>query len=314
MRTHRLCAALTVLVTVVALAACGSSAKPNPGATRGKGAFPATITDSYGKVTIPARPTRIFSLSPSGTEMLYAIGAGSQVVGVDKDSDYPAQAPRTSIDPLNVSAEGIATYHPDLVVLDDNSTQLIQQLAKLKIPAVYDPAANTLDDTYTEIDRLGVATGRVQAAGSLVQQMRSQIAQEVARVHPKAPNLTSYWEIDPTYYTVTSHTFIGQLLSMAGAHDIADSAPNAAGGYPQLSAEAIIHANPDLIFLSDGPGGGGQSAATVKARSGWSAIRAVQTNEIITLNVDVASRWGPRVVQLFTQIVDAVDAAPAPPG
>ncbi len=291
MRFRKLSVVLAI-AGLVALAGCGSSSKPASSPTSGP-------------------PTRIVSLSPTATEMLYAIGAGPQVVAVDKDSDYPPQVPRTKLDPLNVSAEALATYHPDLVVVSDNSNNLIKQLATLKIRAIDDPSANTLNDTYNQINGLGAATGHPAAAANLVQQMRSSIATTAAQLHPQAKDLTYYWELDQTYYTLTSHTFVGQLMSMAGVHNIADAAPNAAGGYPQLSSEAIVHADPDLIFLSDTLCCG-QSEATVKARPGWSTIRAVQTNQVVGLNDDIASRWGPRVVQLFQQIVQAVNAAPAP--
>jgi iron complex transport system substrate-binding protein len=302
---HRLpvLAALAAALALVA-AACGSSVKTSTP--------PAAGNRASNGVAIPADPTRIVSLSPTATEMLFAIGAGHQVVAVDKDSDYPPSVPRTNVDPLHVSGEALARYHPDLVVTSGDSANLPHQLAVLKIPAVVDPAADTLNDTYTQIQGLGVDTGHTAAATNLVTSMRTQIADLQAQAHPKAPGMTYYYELDQTFYTVTSQTFVGQLFTMAGVHNIADSAPDAAGGYPQLSSEAIVHDNPDLIFLADTLCCG-QSAATVKARPGWSSIRAVQTGQIVGLNDDIASRWGPRVVDLFRQIVQAVNAAPPPP-
>jgi iron complex transport system substrate-binding protein len=116
-----------------------------------------------------------------------------------------------------------------------------------------------------------------------------------------------YYELDDTFYSVTSKTFIGQLLRMLGLENIADAVGKGSGGYPQLSAEYIIESDPDLIFLADTKCCG-QSAETVAKRPGWAGLTAVAEGGVVPLDDDVASRWGPRVVELLEPISDAAAA------
>jgi iron complex transport system substrate-binding protein len=138
--------------------------------------------------------------------------------------------------------------------------------------------------------------------------MRHDIAKLVADV-PAHNALTYYYELDPTYYSVTSATFVGSLFTSVGLKNIADGAAPAGNAYPQLSAEVIVKANPDLIFLADTVCCG-QSVASVGRRAGWSGITAVKTGQVVALDDSVASRWGPRVVDLVRAITAAVAKAP----
>ena len=123
---------------------------------------------------------------------------------------------------------------------------------------------------------------------------------------------TYYYELDQTYYSVTSSTFIGKVLGLLGLRNIADQAPSAAtsGGYPQLSAEFIVQSNPDWVFLADTICCG-QSVHTVSARAGWSTVKAVQKGQVVALNDDIASRWGPRIVNLLQTVETALEKHPA---
>jgi ABC-type Fe3+-hydroxamate transport system substrate-binding protein len=250
----------------------------------------------------PAPARRIVSLSPTATEMLFAIGAGRQVVAVDSNSNYPKQAPRTSLSAYQPNLEAIAGYKPDLVVYSDDPGELAAGLTRLGIPALKQPAANGLDDTYRQLEELGRATGHVAEAGKLVATMRAEIARIVAAGRPER-HLTYYHELDKNLYTATSKTFIGQLYSLLGMENIADLADKDKTGYPQLSAEYVIKADPDLIFLADTKCCG-QSAKTVAARDGWDQITAVKSGGVVELDDDVASRWGPRVVD-FLKVIAA---------
>jgi cobalamin transport system substrate-binding protein len=237
--------------------------------------------------------------------MLFAVGAGDQVVAVDDQSNYPREAPTTKLSGYQPNAESIASYRPDLVVYSNDLGDVRSALDDLGIPALEQPAAAKLDDVYDEIEQLGRATGNEARARDVVAAMRSQIAAIVAAV-PKPPHpLTYYYELDDTYYSVTSSTFIGRLFSLLGLRNIADRAKGAASGYPQLSAEYIVHADPDLIFLADTKCCG-QSAATVAKRPGWNRIAAVRNHDVIPLDDDVASRWGPRIVELLKAIALAI--------
>ena len=299
--------AAAVLTLALACAACGSSSPASSGNAKGTGkAFPVTVGTFVGDVHIQARPDAIVSLSPTATEMLYAIGAGSQVKAVDSDSDYPKTAPITKLSAYEPNAEAIAAYQPDLVVISNDINGISAKLTQLHIPVLDLPAASTLSQEYAEFDQLGSATGHLAQAQAEDAALRSQIRKIVASEPKHSKPLTYYYEIatDP-YYTVTSSTFIGSLLSLLGMKSIADAATGAAAadGYPSVSAEFILKASPDYLILADtGPTGGGQDAATVDGRPGWSVLTAVKDKHIILVNADVASRWGPRITQLLQAV------------
>lgn len=287
-----------------------SSAASSAPSTR---SYPVTVTATNGSVTLDAQPTAIVSLSATATEMLYAVGAGSQVIGVDNYSDYPTQGlPATKFDAYQLNIEAVAKVKPDLVVASNLSDDQLKRFAALKIPVLLDTAATKIDDTYRQIDQLGAATGHPGEATALVEQMKEHIAKIVAEAPKFTPPATYYYELEQTYYSVTSDTFIGSLLGMLGLHSIADSAEGAAssGGYPQLSAEFIVKSNPDYIFLSDTKCCQ-QSPATVAARPGWSTLSAVKGDRVVPLDDDIASRWGPRVVDLLQDVVTAMEEHPA---
>jgi iron complex transport system substrate-binding protein len=266
--------------------------------------FPIKVRTSSGVVTIKSRPKAIISLSASATEMLYAIGAGSQVKAVDKYSNYPPNAPVTGLNGFSASAEAIAKYRPDLVIVSYDPASFSAQMAKLKIPVIYDPAAPSLAVAYQQYVGLGQATGHVQGALTEVSRLKSGIASIVKSTPQASPGTTYYWELDPTYYSVTSSTFMGQLMSLLGLKSIADAVgANSNGGYPQLNSEFILQANPSYIFLADSKCCQA-SAQTVAARPGWSSMTAVANNRILTLDDDVASRWGPRIITLLQQVAD----------
>ncbi|MET7401051.1 ABC transporter substrate-binding protein [Dactylosporangium sp. NPDC005572] len=299
----------TLVAIALTLGACagGADDTPQPGST-GAAAYPVTV----GKVTLQQRPAKIVSLSPSTTEMLFAIGAGAQVTAVDDNSDYPADAPKSQLSGFQPNAEAIAARNPDLVVLTTDANKVVDQLAKFKIPVYLAPAAVTLDDTYRQIDELGRLTGHGDEATDLVGRMRGDIDKLIKDLPPRSSRPTYYYELDPTLYTATSTTFVGSLFTMAGLQNVADPADpgGAKGGYPQLSVEVLVQADPDLVFLADSKCCK-QSAETVAARPGWSGITAVKTGRIVALDDAVASRWGPRVVDLLRAIVEAVAKVPA---
>jgi iron complex transport system substrate-binding protein len=297
-----------VLLLLVALvvAGCGQGGSTSdPAAPTGQGAaFPVTLDSPGGKVVLDQRPERIVSLSPTATEMLFAIGAGGQVGAVDSNSNYPEEAPRTDLSAYQPNIEAIAGYKPDLVVYSDDPGELAAGLGKLSIPALQQPAATRLDDTYAQLDQLGRATGHQAEAAQLTATMRAEIEKIAAAARPERP-LTYYHELDKNLYTATSKTFIGQLYDQLGMKNIADAADKEASGYPQLSAEYVIKADPDMIFLADTKCCG-QSAKTVAARDGWDQLTAVRSGGVVELDDDVASRWGPRVVDFLKTVAAKV--------
>jgi iron complex transport system substrate-binding protein len=249
-----------------------------------------------------ATPHRIVSLSPTATESLFAIGAGKQVVAVDDQSDYPKRAPRTSLSGYTPNVEAIAGYRPDLVVLSGDANGVVAGLSKLGIRVLLQPAATGLATAYAEIAQLGAITGHKRNAATVVARMKRAIAREVKSV-PKR-KLSVYHELDPTYYSATSKTFIGRIYKLFGLRNIADAADSSGSGYPQLSGEYILSSNPSLIVLAD-TRCCGQSAATVAGRPGWSGLSAVRNHRVVGIDDSVASRWGPRIVN-FVQAVGKV--------
>jgi len=275
-----------------------------------------TVKAGNGAVTIKAKPTRIVSLSPTATEDLYQVGAGSQVVAVDNDSNYPAEAPKTSLSGITPNIEAIAKYNPTLVIAAQNTGGLVAGLTKLGIPVLIEPAVTTLGAAYAQIEQVGQVTGHAAQATDLTTSMKRQILASVTKAGSGHQGLSYYWELSANpFYSATSNTFIGQIVGLFGLTNIADKADKPAdGGYPQLTQEYIVTAKPQVIFLADNEAAdGGQSTAIVAKRPGWSGIPAVQDHEIVGLNDDVASRWGPRLPELVAEIGQAIERAAAQP-
>jgi iron complex transport system substrate-binding protein len=241
-------------------------------------------------------PQRIVSLSPTVTEDLFALGAGKQVVAVDNQSNYPKRAPHTSLSGYTPNIEAIANYHPDLVLISYDPGNFASQLRQLGIKVVNEPAANNLEQAYQEIVRLGRLTGHTRGAQAVVHSMRRHLSAIVASVPKTRRHLRVYHELDPTYYSATSSTFIGSVYKLFGFRDIADGAGGTGDGYPQLSGEYIVAKDPQIIVLAD-TRCCQQSYSTVASRPGWGTIAAVQHHRVVLANDDVASRWGPRIVQ-----------------
>lgn len=296
---------ISVLFVCLALTlgACGeASDKPATPAATGDESFPVTIQAVNGDVDIRSRPERIVSLSSTATEMLFAIGAGDQVVAVDDQSDYPPGVPATSLSGYEPNVEAIAEYEPDLVVAAGGSG--LKSLAGLSIPLLVHPAVGTLDEAYTQFEQLCVATGHVAEAAEEVAKIRSRIDEIVATVPDFAEPPSFYHELDNTYFSATSATFIGQIYELADLTNIADKADKAGTGYPQLSAEYIVQADPDLIFLADSECCN-QTPERVASRPGWDEISAVRNDAVFDVGDDIASRWGPRIVDFLQKVVDA---------
>ena len=287
------CAPLLALVLLtVTLAACGGEPTPS---------FPVEVEGTR----IPAAPQRIVSASASHTEMLYAIGAGPQIVATDQFSDYPAPAAATpKLDAFNLGVEAVASFDPDLVVLSYDPGDLQAGLTALGIPTLLLAPPATLDDVYGQIGALGEAAGHPAEASTLVAEIAAEVNRITDAVPERASSPTYYYELDPTLYSLTSGTFVGGLLSLLGLENIADAADDGTG-YPQLSPEYVLAADPDFILLAD-TRCCEQSVSTVAERPGWGILQAVAGGRVVELDDDVAQRWGPRVVELLAVVAEAV--------
>jgi iron complex transport system substrate-binding protein len=290
-----------ILPAVIVASACATSSPSGP-TTAGSadaGAFPVVVDG----VTIPAAPHRIVSGSATHTEILFAVGAGDAVIATDAFSDFPAAATvLPHFDAYNPSVEAIAALDPDLVILAFDPGDTAAGLMTLGIPTIVFDAPETLEDAYGQFEQVGTATGHADAGRALAASTRAEIDRIVASVPSDRPAGTYYHELDPTFYSIGSDTFLGSVYGALGLTSIADAA---GGGYPQLSAEFIVSADPDFIFLGDATCCG-ETPVTVAARPGWGDLTAVASGRVFAVDESLSSRWGPRLVELVKAIDDAV--------
>ena len=299
---------VVVAVSALLLTACdqsNSNTASSPEPTTASASFPVTIDNNGAAITLTEQPDAIISLSPSATEILFAIDAGDQVIAVDDQSNFPAEAPVSDLSGFTPNLESIVALSPDLVIVSFDADGIVAALTSADIPVLVQDAAASLDDTYAQIIELGTATGNVESADSLVSTMKTEIEAAIATLPASAKGLTYYHELDNTLYTVTSATFIGSIYALAGLTNIADTSADAASGYPQLSPEFIVAADPALIFLADTKCCE-QSAAALAQRPGFENLTAVSGGSVVELDDDVASRWGPRTVDFVKAIVDGI--------
>lgn len=249
---------------------------------------------------------RIVSLSPTSTETLYEIGAGDQVVAVDSLSDVPENAPRRDFSGFNPNPEAVIAEDPDLVIASDDANGLGAALDAVDIELLLLPAATTFEQAYDQIEQVGERTGHADNAQKLVGRMKKEIEATVDSVDSdiRSAGLSYFHEADSTLYSAGDATFIGQAYSLFGMKSVA----GAGDDYPQLTNEAVIQANPDLIFLADHGDAGGVTEEDVASRPGWNEIAAVKNKQIVPLDPNLASRWGPRLPQLIQDIAAALTA------
>jgi iron complex transport system substrate-binding protein len=281
-------------------------AAAQPAANSGQ-AFPFTLKDDLGReLTLPVRPTRLVSLSPAATEVLFAIGAGAQVVGVTQYCTYPADA-RTGreivggFSPKSISMEKIVALKPDLVFSSGSLQKpIIEALDAAKIPVVaLEP--KDLKEVEQRIRTAGQITGHATEAEAVVAKMQSR-ADAVTQITAKIPaeqRVKVFYEVwDEPLTTAGPSTFVGQLIEMAGGVNIFADVKEQ---YPTISVETVLQRNPDVIMAPD-THANGMTAELIAARPGWGTLKAVTGKRVYFLNGDMGSRAGPR-------LVDALESA-----
>lgn len=300
-----------LLATAIALLAggCGDSSPSSPGNGDGDSGFPATVRDATGRVTVPERPERVVSLSPSATETLFALGAGEQVIAVDEESDYPPEAPRTDLSSYQPNVEAIVGYDPDLVVLPASVPRDVSAgLRRVGLTVLAEPAPANLDDAYAQFRELGVATGHAAEGRRLAREVRAEVEGEIEAA-PSGRELDFFHELDPDLYTIGNRNFIGRIYQQLGLRNVAEPAARRAGTpYPQISSEAVVSADPELIVLADTECCG-QSPAKVAQRPGWDEVAAVRNGAVVAIDDDIASRWGPRIPIFVARVAEAMERA-----
>ncbi|HEX6988023.1 MAG TPA: cobalamin-binding protein [Bacillota bacterium] len=318
---------LMLVALMVFGAACGAGpapAQPDPadgsrpadgagpadgatGSTAGDGApapdvdFPYTFTDDAGRtVTIERRPERIITLAPSHTEVLFTIGAGDRVVGVDSFSDYPAEAaelPRLG-GLTDTNYEQIVALAPDLALAIGGTDEQVARLEELGIPVVVSPP-ETLDDVLASIEHLGRVVGAREGAARVVAEMRGRIdavAQAVAGV-PEAERVRVFLEIwnDPLM-SVGPGAFMHDLIQAAGGVNIFGDADSP---WPVVSLEAVVERDPQVVItLFDEA----YEQLLAGERAGWEGVSAVRDGRVMLVDENVVSRPGPRLVDGLEQM------------
>lgn len=306
-----------LLALLLAITACSADTSTTTGETTTstvgtttttleKSEFPVTVSVANGEIEIPAEPERIVSLSPSATENLFAVGAGSQVVAVDDESNYPEDAPTTDLSGFTPNLEAILSFEPNLVIITFDPGGITEGLEAVGVPVLLLPSATSVDDAYAEIEILGAATGHIGEAAEVVASMQIEIEAIVAEVGSEIAGTTIYHELDPTYYSASSASYVGELYDRLGLVNIADEADSEGFGYPQLAAEYIVSADPDVILLADA--GFGESIETLRSRPGWSAMSAVENESVIAVDPDLSSRWTPRSLIFMRDVAEQIAA------
>ena len=293
-------AAILIVIAAPAVGPCNdpqaSTFTPTPTAAPASASattFPFTVSGADGQALTLRAPARaIVSHSPGVTEILFAIGAGAQVIAADEFSNYPAEAKslkRVKYSDPNPETE--LALQPDLVILATNQKAQIEPFRRLGLPVLYDREPDDIDGVLASITLLGRAAGRGGEAATLVRSLRARIDVVVAKVADVQQGPKVFFELSDTLFTVAPGTFVGSLLSTVKARNIAEGATTA---FPELGAEAVIAANPDVILLADSQYGA--TAEAVRARPGWSAIAAVQSGRLYPVDADITNRPGPRIV------------------
>jgi iron complex transport system substrate-binding protein len=256
-------------------------------------------------LTISQPAKKIVSMSPGATEIIYAIGAQDALVAVDKNANYPDAAKNfpTKIDAYEPNIEAVAALSPDLVILPGDNGGILAKLDGLKIPVLYqdlDKDVRTIDEVLGQIALIGQITGHSAKAQELAQSLGKRVdaVKQTMQGVPAESTPSVYHELDSTYYTVSTGTFIGSLYEILHVQNIAKDGGGVS--YPQLTQEAIIAANPGVIVLADEAYG--VTVESVKARPGWSAIDAVAKDRIVAMDADLISRPGPRIVDALEDL------------
>ena len=266
---------------------------------------PLIVTDGLGReVTINETPQRIISLAPSNTEILFALEAGDQVVGRDTLSDFPEEAKSvtdigSTFEALNT--EQIVSLEPDFVLAAEiNTPEQVKQLEDLGLTVYYLSNPTTLEEMYDNLELVAELTGHQEEAAALIESLKARVAAVDEKIAPLSSRPGVFYELDGTDpakpFTAGKGTFITQLIERAGGYNIASDLE----GYPQLSLEQVVAADPAFIILGDARYG--VTPESIAQRPGWENLSAVKNGQVLPFNDDLVSRPGPRLVDALEEL------------
>lgn len=269
-----------------------------------------TVLDRIGRsVTLESVPKRIISLSPSTTELLFELGAGSSVVGATKNCNYPPEAlkvTRVGTGTMEgISRETILSLKPDLVLCKwDTHAPLLELLDRVGIRSI-SLGPETIEELFGEARLLGRVTGLEDAAETLISQMsdrRDRLMGRVAKLEPSQRRSVFYEVWDDPLMTAGPKSFIGELLKMGQMRNIFDDTDVR---YPRISSEVVVARNPDVILA---PTNHMKQVEfeRLATRPGWANINAITKKQVFIINGDEVSRCGPRLLNALDQMIDAV--------
>lgn len=284
--------ALLTALTTLSVSGCFLSKEVRADRQAG---FPMTIKDGAGReVKLQKRPQRMVSMAPSNTEILFALGLGDKVVGVTTFDNYPPEATKKEKvgDSFNPNYEKIVGLKPDLVLaVGTAQSEIVKKLDGLKVPTFVLQASN-LSAVYDEIALIGKVTGTAAKAQEVVAGMQAKekaVLSKVAAV-PADKRPKVFWMIDDQLWTVGPGSFINDILVKLGAQNVAAKTGQA---YSQFNMESLLKEDPGVIIAgADIPG----LLDKVKKLNGWSKLSAVKNNKVYTVNPDLVSRPGPRII------------------
>lgn len=264
--------------------------------------YPVKVTDATGmELTFEKAPTKVVSLAPSETEVLFAVGAGDEVAGVDSFSNYPAEAAnKPKVGDMTSNIEAVAALNPDLVLASSTmNTDAVEQLRKLNLTVLAtDP--HTYDETIAKIETIGKIMNKNNEAAQVAAHMRD-VKQQITDAVKDAPKKLVYLEFSPGW-TVGSGTFLDELLTIAGGTNVGA----AQAGWYEVSAEEVVKQNPAIILYPDLGEDPNPIVTAINSRPGWDAIDAVKNKQMFAVGNDETARVGPRLADALQQVAKAL--------
>ncbi len=236
---------------------------------------------------------RVISLSTTHTEVIQTLGGQDTLVAIDAFSEVDFQVER--IDAYTVTAEELLPLKPDVVVVAFDFNGIIDGLEEQNINYILLPPATTFEDVYSQIETVGDIVNKRSEAAKKVRDMKIEINRTLDNSNYK--NISVYHEIGYTYgiYSVNSDSLIGEIYNSLGIENIANLEEDPYGsGYPALSEEMVIEANPDFIVV----GHSDYLNKDLSIRDGWGNLTAVQESNVYFLDDTLASNWGTNTVEL----------------